>query len=351
MLALQPKTIAREFVRQYYTILSKSPVNLYCFYYEDSVFDHDNMQNDEKNIPAIGKAAISEVMKCYTKNYENCCTIVSSIETTSTLNNGLVIQVYGEISTNIDQMRPFCQTFVLAAASPLKYYIHNDIFRYQDSRISQTITAESEIITKHLTNNRKSIVSIDTESMVVASENNTVEPVRDDKAKIIECHTLEVGQLVNSKQLDDNNNEICNSVADFMALARISAENKENKDNSINIKAAEENIVNNESDPIIIIEEQNNEMNSADNNLKPSENEKKTYADFLKLKNNENSDSDGSITQLDKSNLISSFSGSKIKRKGNIRTNVKVKVQDNRRQSVQKEHHQATNNGRLKVNS
>jgi hypothetical protein len=30
------------------------------------------------------------------------------------------------------QMRRFMQTFVLAPQSPKKYYVHNDIFRYQD---------------------------------------------------------------------------------------------------------------------------------------------------------------------------------------------------------------------------
>jgi len=29
-------------------------------------------------------------------------------------------------------MRPFVQTFVLASQSAKKYYVHNDIFRYQD---------------------------------------------------------------------------------------------------------------------------------------------------------------------------------------------------------------------------
>lgn len=33
-------------------------------------------------------------------------------------------------------MRRFTQTFVLAAQSPKKYYVHNDIFRYQDEIIS-----------------------------------------------------------------------------------------------------------------------------------------------------------------------------------------------------------------------
>lgn len=33
-------------------------------------------------------------------------------------------------------MRRFTQTFVLAAQSPKKYYVHNDIFRYQDMLVS-----------------------------------------------------------------------------------------------------------------------------------------------------------------------------------------------------------------------
>ena len=41
-------------------------------------------------------------------------------------------QVTGELSNNGQQMRRFMQTFVLAPQSPKKYYVHNDIFRYQD---------------------------------------------------------------------------------------------------------------------------------------------------------------------------------------------------------------------------
>lgn len=33
-------------------------------------------------------------------------------------------------------MRRFMQTFVLAPQSPKKYYVHNDIFRYQDEVFS-----------------------------------------------------------------------------------------------------------------------------------------------------------------------------------------------------------------------
>jgi uncharacterized protein (DUF927 family) len=43
-----------------------------------------------------------------------------------------VLQVTGELSNNGDPMRRFMQTFVLAPRQPKKYYVQNDIFRYQD---------------------------------------------------------------------------------------------------------------------------------------------------------------------------------------------------------------------------
>lgn len=38
----------------------------------------------------------------------------------------------GEFSNGGEPMRRFTQTFVLAAQAPKTYYVHNDIFRYQD---------------------------------------------------------------------------------------------------------------------------------------------------------------------------------------------------------------------------
>lgn len=42
------------------------------------------------------------------------------------------MQVVGELSNNGSPMRRFMQTFVLGQQNPKKYYVHNDIFRYQD---------------------------------------------------------------------------------------------------------------------------------------------------------------------------------------------------------------------------
>ena len=56
----------------------------------------------------------------------------SQVDSHETLANGVVVQVSGELSNNGEPMRRFMQTFVLAPQSPKKYYVHNDIFRYQD---------------------------------------------------------------------------------------------------------------------------------------------------------------------------------------------------------------------------
>jgi len=40
--------------------------------------------------------------------------------------------VIGELSNNSQPMRKFVQSFVLAPQSAKKYYVHIDIFRYQD---------------------------------------------------------------------------------------------------------------------------------------------------------------------------------------------------------------------------
>ena len=50
---------------------------------------------------------------------------------TNEKDHAILIQVTGELSNAGQAMRPFVQTFVLAIESPKKYYIHNDIFRYQ----------------------------------------------------------------------------------------------------------------------------------------------------------------------------------------------------------------------------
>jgi len=52
-------------------------------------------------------------------------------------------QVAGELSNAGQPMRRFMQTFILAPQSPKKYYVHNDIFRYQDE-VFHDVATDSE---------------------------------------------------------------------------------------------------------------------------------------------------------------------------------------------------------------
>ena len=50
----------------------------------------------------------------------------------------------GELSNAGQPMRRFTQTFVLGAQAPKKYYVHNDIFRYQDFGFPDEEEVDSE---------------------------------------------------------------------------------------------------------------------------------------------------------------------------------------------------------------
>jgi len=55
----------------------------------------------------------------------------------------MALQVAGELSNAGLPMRRFMQTFILAPQSPKKYYVHNDIFRYQDE-VFHDVATDSE---------------------------------------------------------------------------------------------------------------------------------------------------------------------------------------------------------------
>ncbi|KAA0185394.1 hypothetical protein HAZT_HAZT002219, partial [Hyalella azteca] len=80
--------------------------------------------------PIIGQSDIYNYIK--ELNYKDCHAKILLIDSQSTLAEGIVIQVTGELSNDGRPMRRFMQTFVLAPQSEKKYYVLNDIFRYQD---------------------------------------------------------------------------------------------------------------------------------------------------------------------------------------------------------------------------
>nr|XP_037290547.1 ras GTPase-activating protein-binding protein 2-like isoform X2 [Rhipicephalus microplus] len=127
--------IGREFVRQYYTVLNKTPLHLHRFYSQDSSFVHGG---PEKQECAMGQHDIHQ--RIMQLNFRDCHAKIKQVDSLTTLGEGVVIQVTGELSNAGQPMRRFMQTFVLAPQQPLKYYVRNDIFRYQD----EVFTEEEE---------------------------------------------------------------------------------------------------------------------------------------------------------------------------------------------------------------
>ena len=64
----------------------------------------------------------------------------------ATLNDRVVVQVMGLLSNNNQALRRFMQTFVLApeGSAANKFYVHNDIFRYQDEAFGGFVTDPQE---------------------------------------------------------------------------------------------------------------------------------------------------------------------------------------------------------------
>lgn len=127
-----PQVVGREFVRQYYTLLNKSPSHLHRFYNHDSSFVHGGLK---EQMPEVhGQLQIHQ--KIMELAFNDCKAKILLVDAHRTLENGVVVQVSGELSNNGQPMRRFVQTFVLAPQSAKKYYVRNDIFRYQDDVFS-----------------------------------------------------------------------------------------------------------------------------------------------------------------------------------------------------------------------
>ncbi|GIX83309.1 ras GTPase-activating protein-binding protein 2 [Caerostris extrusa] len=131
-----PQCVGREFVRQYYTLLNRAPLHLHRFYNHDSSFLHGGLDRPgQETLPVVGQQDIHE--RIMQLNFRDCHAKIRQVDSLETLGDGVVVQVSGELSNNGQPMRRFMQTFVLVPQSPKKYYVRNDIFRYQDEIFSE----------------------------------------------------------------------------------------------------------------------------------------------------------------------------------------------------------------------
>lgn len=139
-----PQQVGREFVRQYYTVLHEAPDVLHRFYSSSSTFVHGGVDKPDRPCeePVVGQLEIDKKIKLL--NFKDCHTKIRQVDSQLTIGSGVVVQVTGELSNNGEPMRRFMQTFVLAPQTPKKFYVHNDIFRYQDEVYQDNSDTESE---------------------------------------------------------------------------------------------------------------------------------------------------------------------------------------------------------------
>lgn len=139
-----PQQVGREFVRQYYTVLHEAPDVLHRFYSSGSTFVHGGVDKPDRpsDEPVVGQLEIDKKIKVL--NFKDCHTKIRQVDSQLTIGSGVVVQVTGELSNNGEPMRRFMQTFVLAPQTPKKFYVHNDIFRYQDEVYQDNSDTESE---------------------------------------------------------------------------------------------------------------------------------------------------------------------------------------------------------------
>ncbi len=150
-----PQQVGREFVRQYYTMLHDAPHMLHRFYSSGSTFIHGGVDRPgHVEEPLIGQVEINK--KIQQLSFKDCHTKIRQVDSQATIENAVVVQVTGELSNNGEPMRRFMQTFVLAPQTPKKYYVHNDIFRYQDEVYHDNSDTESEDQQQHPQPNHES---------------------------------------------------------------------------------------------------------------------------------------------------------------------------------------------------
>ncbi|KAI5122099.1 hypothetical protein M0805_002221 [Coniferiporia weirii] len=120
-----PHEVGWQFVPQYYTFINKHPHRLHCFYKKNSTFIHGT--EGEDGHPYHGQQEIHQ--KITQIGFQDCKVFIHSVDAHASADNGIIVQVIGEMSNRGEAWRKFVQTFFLAE-QPGGYFVLNDIFRY-----------------------------------------------------------------------------------------------------------------------------------------------------------------------------------------------------------------------------
>ncbi|KAI7857817.1 hypothetical protein BDC45DRAFT_602912 [Circinella umbellata] len=119
------------FVREYYTFLNKQPHRLHAFYSKDSVL----VRGDEGESAQTHRGQEEIRGKIEELGFEDCKVLVTQVDSQTSANEGIIIQVLGEMCNKDEPSQKFSQTFFLARQSN-GYYVLNDIFRFLKDEVN-----------------------------------------------------------------------------------------------------------------------------------------------------------------------------------------------------------------------
>ncbi|KAG2234765.1 hypothetical protein INT48_000114 [Thamnidium elegans] len=122
---LESQDVGLIFVREYYTFLNKKPHRLHAFYNKDSLF----VRGDEGTVTTTVQGQEEIRKKIEECHFEDCKVLVTQVDSQVSANNGILIQVLGEMCNQNGPSQKFSQTFFLAP-QPNGYFVLNDIFRF-----------------------------------------------------------------------------------------------------------------------------------------------------------------------------------------------------------------------------
>ncbi|TKA51062.1 hypothetical protein B0A53_05857 [Rhodotorula sp. CCFEE 5036] len=117
--------IGWAFLSQYYSFLNKDPARLHCFYTKRSTLLHSTEGEDAT--ACYGQQEIHA--KIMSLQFEDCKVYISNVDSQSSAEGGILVQVIGEMSNANGPWRKFAQTFFLAGQHN-GYFVLNDICRY-----------------------------------------------------------------------------------------------------------------------------------------------------------------------------------------------------------------------------
>ncbi|KAI9033310.1 hypothetical protein DFJ74DRAFT_640543 [Hyaloraphidium curvatum] len=138
--AIESTEVGWLFVQEYYTFLNKSPHKLHQFYNQKSYLIHGHEGETVKLCHGTQEIQnrIAEL------DFNDCKVLVSNVDSQTSLNGGIIVQVLGEMSNKGGPHHKFAQTFFLAQ-QPHGYYVLNDIFRFLKEEVDNDADAYDDL--------------------------------------------------------------------------------------------------------------------------------------------------------------------------------------------------------------